>query len=332
MISNLRAKIKQNYKAWLDRRLPRSSSITLSQRRIFIFPGKVGLLFLSLVTLLFVTGINYQNNLLFSFSCLMISLFVTAIVFTYRNLSGLTLQVGHSPSVFAGEKINLELILKSNGMGSKYAFEIGFDKKHLHHVSEVGDIHAVSLPMMALQRGHLAVPRFTLRSFYPLGLLRCWTWCTLDFNAWVYPKPLIKPIILSSYRTSSNEDVVEVLEVQSKGDGNDDFYGFKTYQAGDSLKHVAWRQYAKTQQLHTKEFSSEVGGSYWLDWYVLEGMDHETRLSTLCGWVLQCAENNQEFGLRLPDLVIEKSSGMAHKEQCLLAMAKFGGNSRAGES
>lgn len=324
MIESIAARIKSIYSRWLDRRIPSSRSVTLTQKRIFIFPGKVGFTFLMLVILLFVTSINYQNNLLFSFSCLMVSLFVTAIVATYRNLSGLQIQSGHTESVFAGDVCNVELTLSAPDEQERYAFEVGIDTTHTYNLAAVRQKTLLSVPVVTKKRGKLKVPRIKLLSVYPLGLLRCWTWLNLDFDVWVYPKPVMRPIVWSKYGGKDADDELESMQAQSIGDANDDFYGFRSYQAGDSLKHVAWRQYAKTQQLHTKEFSEEKGGSYWLDWNVLEGHDSETRLSVLCGWILQCQQSNQEYGLILPSGVIEKSSGPSHQKHCLMALAKYG--------
>lgn len=323
MISQLVKHVRKIYSTWLVNRLPRTPSVTLTQRRIFIFPGKIGALYVALLCLMFVTSINYQNNLLFSFSCLLVSLFITGIVTTYRNFSGLAVHSGKTNGVFAGEKINLHLVLEAPVGQSRFGFDVGFEKD-VSHVPVVDGRKDLTLPMNTRKRGRLLVPRFMIRSYYPLGLLRCWTWVYLDFDVWVYPKPIMKPVRLSSYGEGKDNERYSGESPPDRVSGNDDFYGFKSYQPGDSLRHVAWKQYAKTQQLNTKEFTAEIGGSYWLDWFVLENEDLETRLSILCGWVLQCEENSIEYGLRLPDRTIDKSLGNRHKETCLLALAQYG--------
>ena len=88
---------------WLERRIPPSETVYLDHRRIFIFPTFNGLMFLGVSVILFLAGINYQNNLMLALSFLLVSLFITSIFSTYRNLSGLRLENAGSSPVFVGE-------------------------------------------------------------------------------------------------------------------------------------------------------------------------------------------------------------------------------------
>ena len=66
--------LQQRFSNWLDRRIPMSGEITLNQRRIFIFPSRAGGAFLTLVLGLLLGGVNYENNMLFSFAFLMLGI------------------------------------------------------------------------------------------------------------------------------------------------------------------------------------------------------------------------------------------------------------------
>jgi uncharacterized protein (DUF58 family) len=323
VISGIRIFFEGKYERFLEKRIPSRPSVTLTQKRIFIFPGLIGVFYFALVALMFVTAINYQNNLLFSFSCLLVSVFITTIAFTYKNLSGLTIKSGNCDPVFEGEKATIKIDLSVPIGSAKQGINIGFSAERSYEVNQVDSSMPALLSCLAPKRGLLKVPRFTLFSHYPLGLLRCWTWIKLDFNVLVYPKPHFKPFKLSS---NTNGDELEYSEVTQliKGQTADDFYGFKTYQPGDSLKHVAWRQYAKTGQLLTKEFSSVQGTTHFIDWNSLVGMGSEDRLQILCGWVLTAHDEAMEYGLILPNQKIPVGSGEPHKKICLEALALYG--------
>lgn len=327
MIADLKRSIDSKYQGWLDRRLGTSSSVILTQRRIFIFPGRVGLFYLSLIALTFLTAINYQNNLLFSFSCLLVGVFVSAIAFTYQNLSGLKIAAGACESVFTGEKISANVVLSTKEGSEKEGVFLGFSRNVDNQLDTVSGELVSTLTFIAKDRGPIKVPKFTVFSHYPLGLLRCWTWVSLEFEAVVYPKPVFQPF---KKVTSSDDDDFDETETPNlvKGQSADDFYGFRQYHAGDSLKHIAWRQYAKTSQLLTKEFSSYQGVSRWLDWNSLSGVGVELRLQILCGWVLTAHDHNDEYGLILPGEMIALNSGESHKRQCLTALAMFGFQTR----
>jgi uncharacterized protein (DUF58 family) len=298
-------------------------ALLLTQKRIFIFPSRIGLFFLVLIALMFLTAVNYQNNLLFSFSCLLVSIMISAIAFTYRNLSGLKISAGKCTSVFEGEFVNVNALLSSSKGDTKEGVYLGFDRNSTAQLDAISDEVVGKLRFKAKARGWVDVPRFSLFSHYPLGLLRCWTWVKLDFDAVVYPAPIFMPFKRSLIDEGDeiNEDEVDCLV---KGQSADDFYGFKIYQPGDSLKHVAWRQYAKTSQLLTKEFSSYEGVSRWLDWSALEGVSVERRLQIMCGWVLESEKKSDEYGLSIPGCRIELGQGDAHKHECLSALALHG--------
>ena len=323
MIDKLKGYINSKYLSWLDRRLKATDSIVLTQKRIFIFPGRIGLFYILLVVLLFVTAVNYQNNLLFSFSCLLVAIFVSAIAYTYQNLSGLKITAGKCNSVFEGELANFEVKLSSNKGAAKEGVVLGFSRDSDFQVDQISSEIVSKLSFKTGKRGLVSVPRFTLFSHYPLGLIRCWTWVTLDYDAVVYPKPTFIPFKKSVAFEGDDLDDEEV-DTLIKGQSADDFYGFKSYQKGDSLKHIAWRQYAKTSQLLTKEFSSFEGVSRWLDWHSLAGSSDEARLRILCGWVLTADSSSDEYGLILPGEIIELNSGEVHKHQCLRALALYG--------
>jgi hypothetical protein len=104
--------VKQLWQRWLQRRIPPSRKVTLDQRRIFIFPTGYGFLFLLIAALLFIGGINYENNLLLGFSFLLVALFLIAILHTFRNLAGVTLIAGGMRPGFAGARGSLEVRLQ----------------------------------------------------------------------------------------------------------------------------------------------------------------------------------------------------------------------------
>lgn len=319
MKAKIKEKIKAYYQSWLNKRLPVSRSIKLTQKRIFIIPNKIGLLYLALIGLVFVTGVNYQNNLIFSLSVLFVSIFITAIVSTYQNLSGLIITSGHANSVFVGKTTELNLSLEHSARKKKQGLWVGFDRMNAKPI-EVGDGLA-SLPInyKPTHRGYLSVPRVTLFSRYPLGILTCWTWLRLRFDGVVYPAPVFVPFQYVGETQSGDEAVDSIITT-----GIDDFHGFKNYQAGDSLKHVAWRQFAKSGVLLTKEFEQSQAQGHWLDWSALPGLGVEDRLQILCGWVVRSYEEDREFGLSLPNQKIPLARGDLHRDACLRALALYG--------
>lgn len=308
--------IKQQYDAWLRKRLPISGEIQLSQKRIFIFPNKIGFLFVVLIGLLLVTGINYQNNLILSVSFIMVSLFVTSIVATYQNLSSLVIKASACDVCFVGDTVALPLTFINPNRSAKTGIFVGFDQDHAQLIPSIVSHQSIRLSFTPQKRGHIYVPKIKVFSVYPLGLLTCWSWLYLDFNGVIYPRPIHIP-----FRRNDAEGVED--NDQSSQAGMDEFDGLRMYQKGDSLKRVAWKQYAKTQQLMTKQYLDFQGDERCFDWHSLSGYEVEYRLQVLCGWVLQAEQQKSEYSLKLPGKVIPLGSGEQHCHQCLKALALF---------
>ena len=179
----------------------------------------------------------------------------------------------------------------------------------------------VQLHMAVDKRGWFNPGRLLLESTYPLGLLRCWTWIDLDLRAMVYPRPLASAELPGL--ATDRPDGAAAMVV-----GNDDFYGFRKYRKGDSLRQVHWKGLAKGQGVQTKQYTAYADRSVWLDWDLFPGMGTEQRLSHLCYWVLEFDRRREEYGLRLPGVVIEPAVGDKHRDRVLKELALYGKEGR----
>lgn len=312
------------YEAWLNKRLPLSSSVQLTQKRIFIFPNKIGWLYLVFLVLLFVTGTNYQNNLVLSIAFIMVSVFITTIIATYQNLSALIIKASACESVFVGDSVKLPITVENPNKTAKVGLLMTFKQSQPQSILTVNSEQRVSLLFVPAQRGYLQVPRIKLYSVYPLGLLTCWSWLRLEFNGLVYPQPIDYP-----FQATMSDQGAD--QANSTSPGQDEFDGLKIYQKGDSLKRVAWRQYAKSQQLMTKKYVNFQVDKRSLDWHALTGMETEMRLQVLTGWLIKCHQQKSEFSLILPHVVFPLASGEAHFKNCLKALALFNLGGRDGQ-
>ena len=97
--------ISNRFSAWLDRRVPASPQITLSQRNVFIFPTRTGFVFSALLLLLVLGAVNYQASLVYAVAFLLGSMFLVTILYTFQNLSGLPLILLPRP---AGSRVKLD--------------------------------------------------------------------------------------------------------------------------------------------------------------------------------------------------------------------------------
>ena len=304
---------------WLNKRMPPADSVTLDQRSIFILPTRQGFYFALVIAAMVLAGINYQNSLVFALAFLLASLFMVGMLHTFRNLSGLTLMAGGARPAFAGDDAEFTVILKRLGERTHESLLIGWDKNLLAQADLVDRLECRTRAFVAApSRGRLNPGRLLIETRFPLGLFRAWSWIDLNQTALVYPRPVAGGEVPGSLTTSQEEGEL-ILK-----DGAEDFYGLREYQPGDSIRHIAWRAYARSENLMTKQYAAYADRRIWLDWEHFPGLGAEARLSRLCHWVLHFSATGDEFGMRLPGLEIAPGRGDLHRDKVLKTLALFG--------
>lgn len=317
MSAALRERFSQRWQSWLDRRIPAARQLTLDQRRIFIFPSRAGLWFLVVLAIMLIAAINYQNSMAFALTFFLFSLFVVAILHTFANLSGLQLAAVRAQPVFAGDTAEFEIQLQRTPRRRHHSIQLGWPGQPVTEVSLVdAEQQIAKIFHVSARRGWLRPGRLLVQSFYPLGLLRAWTWVDLDPAALVYPRPLACPRPAAVGAGSADGNLQQQL-------GSEDFYGFRAYRPGDNPRHVLWRARAKGLPLQTKQFSEQQVQTEWLDWEMLVG-EREQRLGNLCYWVLELHRQQVIYGMRLPGATIDLGAGNTQRERALQQLALFG--------
>lgn len=318
----MRQRGRARFGQWVNRRIPPGREITLNQRRIFIFPSRVGFFFGLCLLVMLMVAINFENNLSYALTFLLATLFLVATLHTYANLSGLTIRALRAQPAFAGQQSEFHIMVERSKQRDHYGLHIKWPQssESLANLTEDDRVN-IQLHMPVTNRGWFNPGRLLIESTYPLGLLRTWTWIDLDLHALVYPRPLASAE-LPGLATDTPDGAAAMVA------GNDDFFGFRNYQKGDSLRQVHWKGLAKGQGMQTKQYTAYADRSVWLDWDLFAGLGTEQRLSQLCYWVLAFDSQKEEYGLRLPGLVIEPALGEKHRDRVLKALALFGKEDR----
>lgn len=312
------------WQRWLARRLPPSPEITLSHRSIFILPSGFGLVWLGLVLLLYLFGTNYQNNLVIGLSILLLSLFNTCILYSYKNLAGLHLRATTPPEVYAGETLTFPVLISTHHSG--HNIQLNYPHNRTYTVQNLGtDEQQALVPFEYHQRGQVSPGRLKIESFYPLGLCRAWSHVDLAISHLVFAQPIEAPLQLEADHTQSEQD--PLLLAGKHVSGIDEFKGLKPHVLGESLKQVAWKQWAQGRGMLTKEFQQPQGDPVWLRLRP-DTKRLETQLSQLSWQVNKLTQLEQYFGLHLQnpmgdDVLIAPAIGNHHRIACQKAIALY---------
>lgn len=338
---------KRRINAWIASRIPSSNELTLSQRRIYIFLSGEGLLYGVLLLVTFIAGINYANNLVLGLCFYLASVLVITIHFTYAQLSGLHVKLLDVADAEAGCHVLVRLQVAATGSKPhrqiRLAFPIESDtieaksdevesdkkskKKKAKQTSEpteefqlldsVLEPRIVEFYLPAGKRGKYEVPRLSISSVYPLGILKTWSYMRFDRGAWVWPKPLAFTQYGHDYDVATDADAVAMYRK-----GQDDFDKLDNYQAGESMARVSWQHLARGQGMLTKHFADPVGQDVLLDYANMPAQHHEAKLSQLSFAVQQLSQSLTPFTLKLPEAQLPQNAGSEHEKQALKLLAK----------
>jgi uncharacterized protein (DUF58 family) len=310
----------------LKRRLFRWQSdgtapLLLSQRRIFILPTRAGLLFAAALLAMLTGAINYNLALGHALVFLLVGIALTGMVHAFRNLHGLSIAPGRCAPVFAGEVAYFPLHLASERNTPRLALELraGDETRSVTAAVAAHGLSEVTVPVAALHRGWLDLPRTRLATTYPLGLFIAWSYLQPAMRCLIYPQPLPTPLPPPRAATRTGDH---------HGDGGqEDFSGFRERQPADSPRHVAWKASARDagqRPLLVKQFAGGARTELQLDWALTpEATAPEARIAILAGWVMAAEDDGACYGLRLPGQEIAPDSGDTHRHRCLKALALF---------
>ena len=292
-------------------------------------PTRQGVIFFFLLIAMLLGAINYNNSMAYMLTFMLGSLFMIAILHTYRNLAGLSVRGTRPEPVYAGSIARFPIVINnSNGNPRPAVMVTYFPKKERFwqtstsyqsvRVSIPPDyIQRVLLPKPAEERGMLPLGRIRLSTCFPLGLFIAWSNITVNQYCTIYPKP--SGIFRLPFLP--RDDVIGLHGIQS---GSDDFAGLKPYHPGDSIRSIAWKILARDQELLVKKFTGNETKELALRWdNLLHLKSFEERLSQLCRWVIEAEKQGIPYSLELPGKCTVTGLGHAHQCLCLEALAKF---------
>lgn len=296
-------------------RKPETGTIFLAQRRVYILPTRHGLTFALALGLMLIGSINYSLSLGYVLTFLLAGIGIVSILHTFRNLAHLYVSAGRVEPVFAGDTVRFELHLENRRDVPRHSVALICAGGTTSCEILPNRVETVVVAVKAARRGWLQLPRVTMETRYPMGLFRAWSYVRPDVRAVVYPKP--DDALLPLPRPSEG-----MGDAMNAGTGTDDFSGLRTYQSGDSPRHVAWKAVARGEALLTKVFAGRAAMEMWFDWNDLPPqMGTEQKLSRLARWVLLAHASGLRFGVKLPGLDVPLGSSDDHRQACLRALA-----------
>ena len=318
LVGSVRDRATLRVRRWARKRQGTDAATTeLRPRRVYILPTGVGLVFGLMAFAMLLGSMNYNNNLSFILTFILIGIGFVSMHQCQRNLVGLELTFAGTDPVFAGQAIRFRVAITNQSKSARYGIRIYHDKTESDvHDLQPGESKIFILPISTDRRGWVQLERFGIRTLFPFELFRSWAWLHMDLRGLVYPHPAENPPAAPPSRAAQGHR-------QHDARGEEDFAGLRKYHVGDSPRHVAWKAYARSGQLLSKQFAGADTSSQWFDFDEIEAAGIETRLSVLTRWIVNADQTREDYGLRIPGFEFPPAHGDEQRRQCLEALALF---------
>lgn len=315
------------WRGWLEKRHARTDHLVLTQRNVYILPTRAGFMFAITLLTLLLASINYQLNLGYVLTFLLAGSAVVSMHITHGSLRGLKLHLKPITPVFAGQVMQLEVVLHSPDK-ARYGLGLQVQAAPASTLAWV-DVPALGqttahLAWPADQRGLHTAPTLSVETRFPLGLFRAWSVWRPAAQALVYPRPEHPCPPLPASQS------VAVASGGARSSGGTELEGVRGYRRGDALKLVVWKKAAQAQasggDLVIRDTASTASQELWLDWQHTSISGTEERLSRLTAWVLAAESNpggSTRYGLSAPGIQLDTDNGSAHRDACLRALALY---------
>lgn len=292
--------------------------IELSSRRIYILPTGVGLVYAAMTFAMLLGSMNYNNNLSFVLTFFLAALGFVSMHSCQRNLVGLEVSFAGVEPVFAGQSADFRIAVTNHSKSHRHHLQV-YSEGASSQIDDLGpgESRIFHLKVPTSERGYVTLERFGLRTLFPFELLRAWTWLHMDLKGLVYPSPADDAPEPPASQTARGHR-------QHDARGEEDFAGLRRYHPGDSPRQVAWKAYARSGNLLSKQFAGADTSSQWLDFARIDSPDTERRLSVLTRWIVDADRCQRDYGLRLPSAEFPPAHGEAQRGRCLESLALFG--------
>lgn len=300
---------KRQLQYWIAKRFQVEGSKILLQKDVLVFIYKQGFLYLVLIVITFIAGINYANNLILGFCFLISAILCISFYLTFKQLHGLQIELVVAEVGQVEQPLILKILLKQSTQTVRYLRLNWQEQEHFLYLEQTQQ--SLELAVLPEQRGRYELDALKIYATYPLGLVRAWTYLYPKQAVWIAPK-------------ADDWQQEHKLQPTPAQDSLDEFKELRNFQHGDSYQNVAWKQVARGQGFLIKMFEAQTNHQHLdIDYQLIPALGHEQKLSLMMGLIEQCEQSGNDYAVILPHARLESGQGQSQlmKARLLLAQA-----------
>jgi uncharacterized protein (DUF58 family) len=261
-----------------------------------------------------VMAISSQNNLIYLFVFGEISVALASMFFTNYNIQKVNISDVSTDFCFSEEDNWVTVFLKTRKQKPSYQLMIRWSSKK-EDVLIPPSVYQVQIPWRPHRRGRQRIPKLTLESTFPFGLLRAWKIEYPNHNVIVYPARRGD----SAFPATSVGD----RDVQQHGL----FYDLRPFQRGDSPQRIDWRASQRSQQLLIRRFEEEASVKLDFHWsHVSQLQKLEDKICQLALWIDLAEKQGASYSLEIGNWMSGSGQGTPHWSRCMEYLALLEGD------
>lgn len=290
----------------------------VKDRRIYIFPTKIGLYYCGGIFICFLLAMTYGNSLAYTVSFLFFSFLICVCFSTNFSLKDIDVDFSDDQVLIYGYDESGKLILGNHAKENRYSLE--FDIKDLYieplELLEADSLKKIKFKPRKWERQVLKIDRIKVYTDFPFSLFRAWFYVRLANRLYVLNEPV----------KDDQFDLVEKESLKGKQiQGGDQFSHLREYQGDNLSSRLDWKRYSHNEKLYVKEFSKNLAPKKDLQLDKLSG-NIEEKLQKLTYQIIEMSKVDQEFSVTFGRKTFGPGKGEDFKKRCLIEVARYKGD------
>lgn len=158
---------------WINKRFKFKAEKQLTQKDVLVFIYQQGYVYVVLILITFIAGVNYANNLILAFCFLISAVLCMSFYLTFKQLHGLSIDLVLPEIGQVESALQLQMHFKQHHSQPRYLWLAYAD--HIEQLF-IQDTHqVVDLNFFPKERGQFSFPEIKIYSIYPFGFVRAWS-------------------------------------------------------------------------------------------------------------------------------------------------------------
>ncbi len=274
-------------------------------------------------------AIGYANNLLYFFVFFLISMALTGMLVTNKNVDLFQIHRLQADHFFANTESRVDLLVSSRDHSKPiWDIEVGlirketfwmFNKNASHVMKLIEEVQfekLVAFHWVPERRGRYSMPRLQIESKFPFRMLRAWKYYDETTEFFVYPERKGVEQIPTRFGSHSENE----SDAQAKDEGL--FRDFREFQKSDPPQRIDWKRSLKHQKHLVKNFETSGDKKIYIDWEMTASLNgFEERISQIALWIDLCHRRKETYCLKIKKFETEYGSQNNHYKLCMEKLA-----------